>query len=109
MFAGNWTAEAGSWEDLMYKAGASDKVLIFNDKNKELFNHPFGHRAIGVVYSPKYEHLGNYVPSGMSKRYDAFIYEIAENTRDFSREMNRLRTRDGSLAISIGRQLECYL
>ncbi|WP_066066878.1 erythromycin esterase family protein [Neobacillus soli] len=67
-------AEAGSWEDLMYKAGAFNKVLIFNDKNKELFNHPIGHRAIGVVYSPKYEHLGNYVPSRMSKRYDAFIY-----------------------------------
>ncbi len=66
--------EAGSWEDLMYKAGSSDKILIFNDKNKELFNHLIGHRAVGVVYNPKYEHLGNYVPSRMSKRYDAFIY-----------------------------------
>ncbi|GHI00972.1 erythromycin esterase family protein [Neobacillus kokaensis] len=67
-------AEAGSWEDLMYKAGASNKILIFNENNKELFNQPVGHRAIGVVYSPKYEHLGNYVPSKMSERYNAFIY-----------------------------------
>ncbi len=34
----------------------------------------FGHRAIGVVYHPEYEHYGNYVPSTMPHRYNAFIY-----------------------------------
>lgn len=67
-------AKSRSWEDLMGKAGPHDKLLLFNQKNRELFSETIGHRAIGVVYNPKYEHLGNYVPSSMSNRYDAFIY-----------------------------------
>ncbi|WP_419393104.1 erythromycin esterase family protein [Cytobacillus praedii] len=67
-------AQAGSWEDLMHRANAKNKILLFNNENRHVFNHPIGHRAIGVVYNPLYEHLGNYVPSKMSERYDAFIY-----------------------------------
>ncbi|MFZ3589863.1 hypothetical protein ACOI1C_11410 [Bacillus sp. DJP31] len=26
------------------------------------------------MYHPEHEHLGNYVPSRMSERYDAFIF-----------------------------------
>ncbi|KAB2336725.1 erythromycin esterase family protein [Cytobacillus depressus] len=66
-------AQAGSWEDLMHKAGSKDKILIFTDENRVMFNETIGHRAIGVVYSPMYEH-GNYVPSRISERYDAFVY-----------------------------------
>lgn len=33
-----------------------------------------GHRAIGVVYQPKHERFGNYVPTSLANRYDAFIY-----------------------------------
>lgn len=33
-----------------------------------------GHRAIGVVYNSQYEQYGNYVPTIMPLRYDAFIY-----------------------------------
>ncbi|MBO1513674.1 erythromycin esterase family protein [Metabacillus bambusae] len=67
-------AEAGSFEDALHKAGPSDKLLIFNDENHHKFNRTIGHRAIGVVYDPKYEHYGNYVPSVISDRYDAFVY-----------------------------------
>ena len=67
-------AQAGSWEDLMHRANAKNKILLFNNENRHVFNYPIGHRAIGVVYNPLYEHLGNYVPSKMSERYDAFIY-----------------------------------
>jgi len=67
-------AAAGSWEDLLYKAGALDKLLIFTEENRHLFQHIIGHRAIGVVYNPDYEQYGNYVPSSISERYDAFIY-----------------------------------
>jgi len=67
-------AENGSWEDLMHRAGPTNKLLLFNEENKHRFNHVVGHRAIGVVYHPAYEHHGNYVPSIMSERYDAFIY-----------------------------------
>jgi len=67
-------AQSGSWEDCMYQAGSYDKYLVFNEQNKHLFNKTIGHRAIGVVYNPAYEHYGNYVPSNMSNRYNAFIY-----------------------------------
>ena len=33
-----------------------------------------GHRAIGVVYDPKQERWGNYVPTSLANRYDAFIF-----------------------------------
>lgn len=65
-------AMSGSWEDLLHRAGAYDKMLLFKGKS-ELFMDTFGHRAIGVVYHPQYEQ-GNYVPSQMAFRYDAFIY-----------------------------------
>ncbi|MEH7344372.1 erythromycin esterase family protein [Bacillus sp. JJ1532] len=72
-------AKGGSWEDLMYKAGPKDKIILFNDENRHLFNQTIGHRAIGVVYSPVNEHYGNYVPSRMSERYDAFVYVNCTN------------------------------
>jgi len=34
----------------------------------------YGHRAIGVVYQPERESRGNYVPTSLSKRYDAFVF-----------------------------------
>lgn len=67
-------AQAGSWEDLMHKAGPHDKLLIFTEKNRPIFSRRIGHRAIGVVYNPMHEQYENYVPSVLSKRYDAFVY-----------------------------------
>lgn len=67
-------ATLGSWEDVLHRTGAFDKMLFFNDENRHLFSPRIGHRAIGVVYNPEYEHLGNYVPSVISERYDAFIF-----------------------------------
>jgi len=67
-------AQEGSWEDMMHKAGPHDKLLIFDKNNRDSYSDRIGHRAIGVVYNPRYEQYGNYVPSIMSERYDAFIY-----------------------------------
>ncbi|WP_449540221.1 erythromycin esterase family protein [Ferdinandcohnia sp. Marseille-Q9671] len=67
-------AVSGSWEDVMYQAGAYDKLIVFTEENRQLFQNKIGHRAIGVVYNPQYEQYGNYVPSVMSERYDGFIY-----------------------------------
>jgi erythromycin esterase-like protein len=64
----------GSWENVVHQAGAFNKYMLFTDENRELFNNTIGHRAIGVVYRPDIEHLGNYVPSRISERYDAFIH-----------------------------------
>jgi erythromycin esterase-like protein len=44
------------------------------EMKKNIGRKEFGHRAIGVVYRPKYEHYGNYVPSKIPYRYDAFLY-----------------------------------
>ncbi|MFJ7969942.1 erythromycin esterase family protein [Psychrobacillus sp. NPDC096389] len=67
-------ARAESWEDVLHKAGAFNKLLLFNEENRWLFNNWIGHRAIGVVYNPEFEAYGNYVPSKIGSRYDAFIY-----------------------------------
>ncbi|WP_256358300.1 erythromycin esterase family protein [Bacillus sp. sid0103] len=67
-------AQFGSWESLFHKTGAANKYLLFTDQNRHEFNTIIGHRAIGVVYRPEYEHFGNYVPSNMGKRYDSFIF-----------------------------------
>lgn len=69
------TAKKGSWEYLLHEAGHENKLLIMDDFMNDLFleNH-IGHRAIGVVYNPEYEKYGNYVPSILPLRYDAFIF-----------------------------------
>ncbi|TCP52120.1 erythromycin esterase-like protein [Tumebacillus sp. BK434] len=65
-------AQRDSWEDLLHRAGSYDKILMLGADNA-LFQEVIGHRAIGVVYDPEDER-GNYVPSRMAQRYDAFLY-----------------------------------
>jgi erythromycin esterase len=68
-------AEEDSWEYHLKEAGGGNKLLITDDiKDIAQLQQPLGHRAIGVVYDPDYEHLGNFVPSIIPERYDAFIY-----------------------------------
>ncbi|WP_046174772.1 erythromycin esterase family protein [Domibacillus indicus] len=64
----------GSWEDMMHQAGPFNQYILFTPDNRKLFQETVGHRAIGVVYHPEMEHFGNYVPSRLSDRYDAFIH-----------------------------------
>lgn len=73
----------GSWDNLLHRLGdGKDALIIFRQgngrKNKEfveqLTDKRLGQRAIGVVYNPEYEMYGNYVPTTLSKRYDAFIH-----------------------------------
>lgn len=70
-------AEKESWEDLFHIASdGQNKLLLMNKTlgNNFLANNYIGHRAIGVVYNPEHERFGNYVPTILPKRYDAFIY-----------------------------------
>lgn len=67
-------AQKNSWEELLHRTGAHDKQLIFDDSNRQLFDRWAGHRAVGVVYHPEREAYGNYVPTMISKRYDAFLF-----------------------------------
>ena len=72
----------GSWEDVLHRAenpgeSSRDKnqLLIFDqERTSDEFQKVRGHRAIGVVYDPEFERRGNYVPTVLPKRYDAFMY-----------------------------------
>lgn len=64
-------ARTGSWEYFLHKSGGGNKLLLSKDI-KELTT-AIGHRAIGVVYDPDFE-FGNYVPSIIPQRYEAFIF-----------------------------------
>lgn len=66
-------AQPGSWEELMHRAGAHDQILLLRQEDPLLGHEVLKHRAIGVVYRPDYER-GNYVPSVMARRYDAFVH-----------------------------------
>ena len=70
-------ARAGSFEALCHEAVGRDSLFVFDgedDGGIDGFEHPIDHRAIGVVYNPRRERWGNYVPSIVPRRYDAFIH-----------------------------------
>ena len=65
----------GSWEDVLRRAGQGDSLLVFDDDDREgPLATTRGHRAIGVVYHPEREQYGNYVPTVLPRRYDAFLF-----------------------------------
>lgn len=67
-------AQAGSWEHLLHQAGTGDKMVFSSELDQnETLKSSIGHRAIGVVYNPSNER-GNYVPTIVPRRYDAFIF-----------------------------------
>jgi erythromycin esterase-like protein len=68
-------ARRGSWEDVLHQAVGQDSLLLFGDSARtEEMLRLRGQRAIGVVYHPEYERLGNYVPTVLPRRYDALLY-----------------------------------
>jgi erythromycin esterase len=76
-------ARTGSWEELFHRAGARDQLLLLQDlADDPAALEPRGHRAIGVVYHPSLERWGNFVPSVLPRRYDAFVH--LERTRALS-------------------------
>ena len=50
---------------MMFVFGPDDPAEMFVSRR---------HRAIGVVYRPTHERYGNYVPTILPRRYDAFVY-----------------------------------
>ena len=67
-------AYKGSWEELLHSAGAGNKILLSDDiRSISSLNRWFDQRGLGVVYH--FERPGSlYVPSCVSRRYDAFIF-----------------------------------
>lgn len=64
-------AREGSWEHELHRESTENRLILFD---KHTTDKRIPHRAIGVVYNPDFERHGNYVPSVINKRYDAFIY-----------------------------------
>ena len=67
-------ARAGSWEHVLHQATEDDALLLLarTGATRESLEQR-GHRAVGVVYHPESE-IGNYVPTVLPRRYDAFVY-----------------------------------
>jgi len=69
-------ANPNSWEAMLHETLGKDSLLIFSqsEQAEEFFQKIHGHRAIGVVYDPYLDRRGSFVPSALSRRYDAFVY-----------------------------------
>jgi erythromycin esterase len=67
-------ARKGSIEEALHLRGDHNRYMLFEEETSELFDMQLGQRAIGVVYHPQREKYGNYVPTIMSERYDAFMF-----------------------------------
>jgi erythromycin esterase-like protein len=68
-------AKESSIEFLLHEEQPSNRYFLFSDNAiKKNFPERIKHRAIGVVYQPYPERLGNYVTSDIAERYDAFIF-----------------------------------
>lgn len=76
-------ARGGSWEDVLHRTDAGDCLLRFDAASAPRsgsgaasadLEAPRPHRAIGVVYDPHGEARGNYVPTVLPHRYDAFLF-----------------------------------
>jgi len=66
-----------SWEACCHDALRRDALLVFDgedDGGIRGLDEAIDHRAIGVIYDPRRERWGNYVPSLIARRYDAFLY-----------------------------------
>ena len=67
-------ARAGSHEAILHRTGRARALFVFPDRHSTWLETWLGHRAIGVVYRPELEHMGNYVPTVLGSRYDAFWF-----------------------------------
>ena len=80
-------ARPGSLEDVLHSAAPPQGLAVFDEyKHLSVLTDELDHRAIGVVYHPEVEAWGNYVPTILGQRYDAFCWF------DRSRELQPLPT-----------------
>ena len=67
-------AYKGSWEELLHSAGDGNKILLSEEmRSMSSLNRWYDQRGIGVIYHPE-RPRSPYVPSFISRRYDAFIF-----------------------------------
>lgn len=64
-----------SYEHVFSQIPYENVLFLFDDSNRHgPLMDPMGHRAIGVLYHPEREHMGNFVLSVLPLRYDAFVF-----------------------------------
>jgi erythromycin esterase-like protein len=68
-------ARPGSLEALLHAEVGHDALVIVPEGGQPAWlTRRLDHRAIGVVYRPEREKWGNYVPTVLGQRYDAFLW-----------------------------------
>jgi erythromycin esterase len=68
-------ARLGSHENLLHQVVPRPALFVYPDRRDTAWlTARRGHRAIGVVYRPESDRLGNWVPTTIGQRYDAFCY-----------------------------------
>lgn len=87
----------GSYEEEFHfcapTVGSLNYYLLMDAEAREsALNDRRGHRAIGVVYDPSIERHGNYVPTQLARRYDAFIF--LDQTQALTPLASKTETRD---------------
>ncbi|MDP9496361.1 MAG: erythromycin esterase family protein [Actinomycetota bacterium] len=86
-------ARDGSLEALLHDEVGRDALFVFpQDGQPDWLQRRRDHRAIGVVYDSRRERWGNYVPTVLGRRYDAFLH--FEDTRPL-RPLHLEPERDG--------------
>lgn len=69
------SAPEGTHEALLQEVLGAPAVLdLSGSDSSDWLSQRRGHRAIGVVYDPGRDHLGNWVPTELGHRYDTFLY-----------------------------------
>jgi erythromycin esterase-like protein len=68
-------ARNGSLEAFLQDILGEDALIVVPHGDRpQWLDRRLDHRAIGVVYRPERERWGNYVPTVVGRRYDAFLY-----------------------------------
>lgn len=72
-------AHSESYEHAFHQAARKKKAveqfyLLLEDANRNPLAQRLGRRAVGIVYDPNHEKRGNYVPTELARRYDAFVF-----------------------------------
>ncbi|MFG1925870.1 erythromycin esterase family protein [Cryptosporangium sp. NPDC048952] len=68
-------ARAGSLEAILDASVPEPALFVFPSGDQPRWlTDTLAHRAIGVVYQPSREAYGNYVPTRLGERYDAFVW-----------------------------------
>lgn len=70
------TPVAPTWRPPAWHVTAPPQaLLVFPDgEPPDVLTDELDHRAIGVVYHPQREAWGNYLPTVLGRRYDAFCW-----------------------------------